>query len=116
MLVNIDSSQHHSPDRSLERDDSYDPLAEEGDDEENEDTNIEPLPKRMKREKRPDFSIRFDGKNHYPAKENWNNATRCKLEDCKMKSHVYCAKCKVHLCLEPERNCYLKFHQNNKPE
>lgn len=94
LLVNIHSSQKHSPDKSSE---------------------VEP-PQKKNREQRPDFSLRFNGKNHLPAKENYDHATRCKLEGCKMKTHVYCTKCNVHLCLEPERNCYLKFHQNNITE
>lgn len=113
--VTIDSSQNHSPEILSEQSD--DPLAEENDDEKSDiDANTETPSKKRKRENRPDFSIRFDGKGHLPAKENWDNATRCKLESCKKKSHVYCTKCNVHLCLEAERNCFLKFHQITTPE
>lgn len=75
-----------------------------------ENDEIEPPRKRNKREKHPDHKKRFDGKHHTPCKENRKNATRCKLEGCSQKSHVFCKKCEVHLCLEPDRNCYEKYH------
>lgn len=75
-----------------------------------EDDDIEPPKKKKKSEKHPGPQTRFDGKHHIPCKENQKNATRCKLEGCQKKSHVYCKKCKVHLCLEPDRNCYEKYH------
>lgn len=76
----------------------------------------QPPRKKLKREKRPNHALRYDGKKHLPAKENRNNATRCKMENCTKKSHTYCTKCDVHLCLEPNRNCYLLYHQLDIPE
>lgn len=72
--------------------------------------------KYRKSEKRTDPKIRFDGKDHTPDKENRTDATRCKLEGCTFKSHTFCTKCKVHLCLEPGRNCYKKYHYTDSHE
>lgn len=60
------------------------------------------------REFRPASDIRFDHKMHYPKYST--HYVRCKLENCPQKSRVYCIKCKVHLCLVEERNCFNSFH------
>lgn len=66
--------------------------------------------KRRKREVRPPNSIRYDDRGHWPEIDSVTNATRCKNENCTKKSHILCSKCKVHLCLVEERNCFKAFH------
>lgn len=61
-------------------------------------------------EKRPMNEIRYDAVNHWPELDGKKTGTRCKNEDCKQKSHFYCSKCEVHLCLTKDRNCFKKYH------
>lgn len=66
--------------------------------------------KRNKTEKKPTNSIRFDSKGHFPDFDKSDNATRCKNENCKFKTRLFCTKCNIHLCLTPSRNCFKNFH------
>lgn len=68
----------------------------------------EPLEKRKKTEKRP-LNGRFDLLAHF-AKIDKSRHVRCKNENCQKKTFTFCIKCKVHLCLLEERNCFLDFH------
>ncbi|GFO07807.1 PiggyBac transposable element-derived protein 4 [Plakobranchus ocellatus] len=34
----------------------------------------------------------------------------CKLLSCHQKSHFYCIKCNMHLCINKDRNCFMEFH------
>lgn len=61
------------------------------------------------RETRPDPTIRFDKQCHFLVLTS--REVRCKNEECKKKTSVFCVKCKVHLCLVKNRNCFIKFHQ-----
>lgn len=70
----------------------------------------EPSKKKAKYEQKPKHSIRYDEKNHLPGVDSNKDATRCKLEGCTYKSHHFCMKCNVHLCIQKDRNCYQKFH------
>lgn len=63
-----------------------------------------------KQENRPINEIRYDNIGHLPHIDEFKNPTRCKMEGCTLKSHIFCDKCKVHLCLKLDKNCYLKFH------
>lgn len=70
--------------------------------------SMEPLVKvRSATEKRPIYSIRFDGENH--EKIHTTKRTRCKLEGCKLQSYQMCSKCRVHLCTG-KSDCFNKFH------
>lgn len=69
----------------------------------------EPLKKRRETEKRPPKEERYDLHAHFP-KIDKSHSVRCKNENCKLKSYVFCVKCKVHLCLSEERNCFMDFH------
>lgn len=60
------------------------------------------------REKRPLHELRYDGLNHWP--EIRNGQTRCKRENCVSKTHFFCSKCNVSLCIATERNCFKSFH------
>ena len=55
----------------------------------------------------PQRDIRTDGVAHWPAvKDKKNNCRHCKVGTVR----VVCTKCKVHLCLTNERNCFYNFH------
>ncbi|CAH1991171.1 unnamed protein product [Acanthoscelides obtectus] len=57
----------------------------------------------------PQIEVRKDGIDHLPEwRENERN--RCKHPDCKYQSYIYCVKCQLPLCLNKDRNCYLRFH------
>lgn len=60
-------------------------------------------------ELRPSTEIARDGVGHFPA-HDVGSGTRCKLPGCKGKSRIKCIKCKVHLCLTKDKNCFLSFH------
>lgn len=61
-------------------------------------------------ETRPFQDMRYDGYNHLPTYDEKKENSRCKMEDCKGKTHIFCTKCKVHLCILKGRNCFNKFH------
>lgn len=72
-------------------------------------------PKVYLSERRPDHNVRYDGSRHFPnADEIHTNGTRCKREGCKLKSKFYCMKCKVHLCIKTNMNCFYDFHTLSK--
>lgn len=69
-------------------------------------------PKRGTFEIQPSKQRRLDGTDHLPQFDEKKEATRCKL--CiKQRSHVYCEKCNVHLCLQKSRNCFYDYHTKN---
>lgn len=74
------------------------------------ENSVAETPKRQKYEARPTNDERHDGYNHFPEYDENKNNSRCKMEGCKEKTHVYCKKCKVHLCFLKGRNCFQKFH------
>ena len=57
----------------------------------------------------PTTQVRLDMVGHLPE---WGTRMRCKMPFCTAKSSVKCTKCKVHLCLDKDRNCFLDFHTN----
>lgn len=70
-----------------------------------------PVQAKKKKEARPFVEKRYDGYNHIPTvDEKKKDNSRCKLEGCKNKTHIYCTKCEVHVCLIKGRNCFSKFH------
>uniref|UniRef100_A0A3Q3EL87 PiggyBac transposable element-derived protein domain-containing protein n=1 Tax=Labrus bergylta TaxID=56723 RepID=A0A3Q3EL87_9LABR len=54
------------------------------------------------------LDVRRDGIDHFPI---WETRQRCKHCTGKHFSHVYCEKCKVHLCLNKDRNCFCAYHK-----
>lgn len=70
---------------------------------------IKPTTKRLKIEK-PSESVRYDCMSHWPEIDSNKNASRCKNECCTFKTHFYCSKCNVHLCIRQNRNCFTQFH------
>lgn len=72
--------------------------------------NIFP-PKTLRVDCRPPNSIRHDNIGHLPKYDKNKEATRCKYEECKTgRTHVYYAKCNVHLCFTTKSNCFFEFH------
>lgn len=59
---------------------------------------------------RPCDTVRFDRIDHLPDKDSLKSSTRCKMPGCKQKTHVFCLKCKCHLCFTVGRNCFKNFH------
>lgn len=59
----------------------------------------------------PPDDVRFDGIDHLPMSEEEKKVRcRCQQQNCKSRSQIYCVKCRVHLCCNSDRNCFLKFH------
>lgn len=58
---------------------------------------------------------RYDRLDHMPKIDCLKNATKCKNPMCSRnnRTHFYCTKCNVHLCLTKERNCFAEFHKKN---
>ncbi|CAI6356435.1 unnamed protein product [Macrosiphum euphorbiae] len=59
---------------------------------------------------RPSTSIQLDKVSHLPDLDTRKEATRCKNAGCKGRTHVYCEKCNVHLCLTTKSNCFRAIH------
>ena len=52
--------------------------------------------------------VRQDGVDHFPS---WAQRQRCKhCRDSPHFTHMFCEKCKVHLCLNKDRNCFIAYH------
>ena len=50
---------------------------------------------------------RLDGCGHLPE---WTAVRqRCKNRNCQALGHITCSKCRVHLCLSKDRNCFTQF-------
>lgn len=64
------------------------------------------------RETPPMLQTRYDGYNHFAKHDSKPDNTRCKYEECKFKTHIYCTKCNVHLCILSNRNCFFAYHNN----
>lgn len=56
----------------------------------------------------PEKDVRKDNIGHFPASSG--KRAKCKLPGCNGKIQMYCIKCKVHLCCDTKRNCFLSFH------
>lgn len=74
------------------------------------DANTPEPPKKKKGEARPVSCLRYDGYDHLPTYDDKKDNSRCKMEGCKNRTHIFCCKCKVHLCILKGRNCFLQFH------
>jgi len=62
----------------------------------------------------PPDAVKYDTIDHLPSVDNLKNPTKCKHPKCSQKhrTHIFCEKCKVHLCLASGRNCFADFHIN----
>ncbi|GBM74764.1 Chimeric ERCC6-PGBD3 protein [Araneus ventricosus] len=74
-----------------------------------------PLPKKICRkpftEITPSKDLRTDQIDHMPDHDNAKYETRCKNKNCSFKTNIVCLKCKVHLCLNRDRNCFRNVHE-----
>ncbi|XP_068084155.1 piggyBac transposable element-derived protein 3-like [Anabrus simplex] len=68
-------------------------------------------PKRSKEEQRPIPEVRQDLVDHMPHLDGNKEGKRCKNKLCNQKTHSYCDKCMVHLCIKKDRNCFVDFHR-----
>lgn len=58
------------------------------------------------------FEGRFDGKNHWVYDKNTSRSL-CEIKCFQNRTHFFCEQCKVHLCLNTSRNCFLRFHTHD---
>ncbi|XP_051795801.1 uncharacterized protein LOC127531148 [Acanthochromis polyacanthus] len=65
-----------------------------------------PTPPRKRKTTEVPPDVRKDGLDHFPT---WETRQRCK-KCTGYFTHVFCQKCKVHLCLNKERNCFQAYH------
>ncbi|XP_058627599.1 piggyBac transposable element-derived protein 3-like [Onychostoma macrolepis] len=71
-----------------------------------------PMPIRGHRSHTPDASLRFDTSLfHAPVYTNRQTCKYCSRKGNIFRSNVVCRVCKVHLCLNAERNCFIKYHE-----
>uniref|UniRef100_A0A3B3WBV0 PiggyBac transposable element-derived protein domain-containing protein n=1 Tax=Poecilia mexicana TaxID=48701 RepID=A0A3B3WBV0_9TELE len=65
-----------------------------------------PTPPRRRKTTELPPDVRKDGLNHFPT---WETQQRCK--PCVGHfAHVFCEKCRVHLCLNKDINCFQAYH------
>lgn len=77
------------------------------------ESNNDCPPRKMKAtEVRPYKDVRFDCIDHLPEHDENSNPTRCKNDNCSGRTFFQCFKCKIHLCITKNRNCFVKFHKN----
>ena len=57
----------------------------------------------------PSAEVRTDGFNHFLIVVSRGH---CKNLGCKAAPVYFCQKCKVHLCITKDKNCFLYFHTN----
>ncbi|CAM4635413.1 unnamed protein product [Leuciscus chuanchicus] len=71
-----------------------------------------PTPVRGHRSTNPAIHVRFDmSLFHAPVYTNRQTCKYCSRKGNIMRSNVVCRVCKVHLCLNAGRNCFLKYHE-----
>ncbi|KAK4876306.1 hypothetical protein RN001_012728 [Aquatica leii] len=65
-----------------------------------------PILKKMRKKTAPVKEVRLDGIGHLPEfdDKSTHSQTRCKYPNCKGKTHTFCSKCKVHLCIQIKQN------------
>ena len=71
-----------------------------------------PKPIRGHRSHTPDASVRFDHSlMHVPIYNIRQTCKHCSRKGNILRSNIVCKVCKVHLCLNADRNCFLEYHQ-----
>jgi len=68
--------------------------------------------KRSKTSVIPPTDVRTTGNEHLPicSVNDKNSYMRCRNQGCTKKTRFYCVKCKLYLCISPERQCFFEFH------
>lgn len=59
----------------------------------------------------PTDDVRKDKFDHFPEFDTKVHTSRCKNPGCKRKTHIFCIKCNIHLCIDGTSNCFYNFHQ-----
>ena len=57
----------------------------------------------------PTADVRLDMFAHMPQ---YGDRQWCKHPNCKQKTFIFCSKCKAHLCINKDRNCFEDYHIN----
>ncbi|XP_072248003.1 piggyBac transposable element-derived protein 2-like [Leuresthes tenuis] len=71
-----------------------------------------PMPVRGQRSHTPNRALRFDlSLFHAPIHAKRQTCKHCSRKGNIYRSNMLCRICKVHLCLNSERNCFVKYHQ-----
>lgn len=74
-----------------------------------------PTPSKKRcQEYRPIKEIRLDGIGHFPDFDDkpTHSQTRCKFPNCAGKTHIFCKKCKIHLCIQKKIVSYCTTQSN----
>lgn len=71
---------------------------------------VKKQPEYKAQELRPPRELTHVEDGHLPAYDDNKEATRCKLKGCTQRSHFFCKKCNVHLCIVKGRICFTEFH------
>jgi len=65
-------------------------------------------------DQRPFYEVKYDYVGHIPHFDKLDNAIRCKYNGCKLRTHVFCRKCRVHLCFTNRNECFTLNHEENE--
>ncbi|KAK1903604.1 PiggyBac transposable element-derived protein 2 [Dissostichus eleginoides] len=72
----------------------------------------DPQPVRGHRSHTPNVAVRFDPYLfHAPVHANRLTCKFCSRKGNIVRSNVVCRVCKVHLCMNAERNCFVSYHE-----
>nr|XP_033952326.1 piggyBac transposable element-derived protein 3-like [Pseudochaenichthys georgianus] len=75
-------------------------------------TVADPQPVRGHRSHTPNVAVRFDPSLfHAPVHANRLTCKYCSRKGNIVRSNVVCRVCKVHLCMNAERNCFVSYHE-----
>ena len=68
--------------------------------------------KKCKTSEIPPRDVRMTANEHLPicSVNNKNSYMRCRNQGCTKKTRFFCVKCKLYLCISPERQCFFEFH------
>lgn len=76
---------------------------------------LSPTQERPKKniDQRPFDEVRHDNVGHLPHLDKLDNAILCKYNGCKLCSHVFCKKFRVHLCFTKRNEFFRLYHEEN---
>ena len=67
---------------------------------------------RGQRSQAPENAVRFNKTlNHVPLYQSRQTCKQCSRQGHIIRSNFVCKVCKVHLCLNADRNCFLEYHE-----
>lgn len=69
-----------------------------------------PIPKKTTKPKIPVDDVRYDGFNHMCIFVDRAGKKQCKYKGCESDTQAYCTKCKLNLCNNTKKDCFIKFH------